>query len=405
MQILYLSSEYPPETGGGGIGSYTAELARSLAATGHEVHVLSCAPNQPARDYLDGSVQVHRRPDMHLPLLGRFLHSPEGARRVERALGCWWHSRRLKIEPDVIEAPEWMAEGLCFALTRSTPLVMHLHTPLHLVTIHNGRPFTWRIRLGDQLERVAVNRAHRLTAPSRFIANELMSSGWLTKDPVTIRTPIDLTLWRAIPPPSLAPPRILQVGRLETRKAPELLVDALALLSQEQVAAEALFIGRSGLTDRGERYRDWLESRVKRLEVHASFVESLPRLNLPGALAESRLVVVPSWWENFSTAGIEAMAAARPVVCASSSGLAELIVDSGAGAVIPPGRPDLLAAAMRPFLCDPDLADAAGERARGAIELHCSPDIVAEQKARIYNSAIGDAAHRGRRRPSTRLMS
>ena len=43
LKIALLSYEYPPETGFGGIGTYTWYQARALAKLGHEVHVLSGA--------------------------------------------------------------------------------------------------------------------------------------------------------------------------------------------------------------------------------------------------------------------------------------------------------------------------------------------------------------------------
>ena len=41
MRIALLSYEYPPETGFGGIGTYTWYQARAMAKLGHEVHVLA----------------------------------------------------------------------------------------------------------------------------------------------------------------------------------------------------------------------------------------------------------------------------------------------------------------------------------------------------------------------------
>lgn len=62
LRILFLSTEYPPETGWGGIGTYTYNMAKALAERGHQVHVLSVAPGKPERHYLDGLVHVHRFP-------------------------------------------------------------------------------------------------------------------------------------------------------------------------------------------------------------------------------------------------------------------------------------------------------------------------------------------------------
>ena len=41
MRIALLSYEYPPETGFGGIGTYTYYQARALARLGHEAHVFA----------------------------------------------------------------------------------------------------------------------------------------------------------------------------------------------------------------------------------------------------------------------------------------------------------------------------------------------------------------------------
>ena len=41
MRIALLSYEYPPETGFGGIGTYTWNQARALTKLGAEVHVLA----------------------------------------------------------------------------------------------------------------------------------------------------------------------------------------------------------------------------------------------------------------------------------------------------------------------------------------------------------------------------
>ena len=57
LRILFLSREYPPETGGGGIGSYVHTMAHALAGRGHDVHVLSCVDGQVGEDSLDRLVR------------------------------------------------------------------------------------------------------------------------------------------------------------------------------------------------------------------------------------------------------------------------------------------------------------------------------------------------------------
>src|SRR4029079_19835948 len=59
MHICYISQEYPPETGWGGSGSYTYEMAHALARRGHRVTVISRATHEESVRRSDG-VEVHR---------------------------------------------------------------------------------------------------------------------------------------------------------------------------------------------------------------------------------------------------------------------------------------------------------------------------------------------------------
>ena len=57
MNICVVSREYLPETGWGGIGTYTYNLAHALTELGNGVHVIAQVVVT-ARDYLDEGVQA-----------------------------------------------------------------------------------------------------------------------------------------------------------------------------------------------------------------------------------------------------------------------------------------------------------------------------------------------------------
>jgi len=59
MNICFISQEYPPETHGGGIGTYTYNMALALTKLGHTVHVITSTQNS-EQTYLDSGVWVHR---------------------------------------------------------------------------------------------------------------------------------------------------------------------------------------------------------------------------------------------------------------------------------------------------------------------------------------------------------
>jgi glycogen synthase len=399
--------EYPPETGGGGIGSYVANIGGALARRGHEVHVLSCVHGQAVSDRLDGKVLVHRRGALRLGPLERLLRSGKARLRLEISVSCFLEHYRLGLKFDVIESPDWMGEGLVFALLRSRPHVGHLHTPLFVLARHNDLPWTWDRSLGDAIERLAMRRADVVTSPSRMLVRDLVTEGWL-RDGVArvVRLPIDLDRWAGLPPSEMAAPRVIAVGRLEPRKAPEVLIQAAAILAPEVKGLEVVFLGGSNYTREGKAYREWSAALARDLGAPCRFVEAVPRADLPAWYGSARVAVLTARYDNFPVAGLEAMAAARPLVCTSSTGVAELIRDSGGGTVVAPLDPEALAAALRAYLVESGNAGETGRRARDTVAFHCSPERIAAEREFCYLDAI-DAWRRsavGRLRRAGRMI-
>jgi glycogen synthase len=385
LKILFVSMEYPPETGGGGIGSYVFVQARALAARGHDVHVLSCVRHQESRDYLDAGVHVHRRGQHYLR--GSARGARETAWRLHTALAAYRSYAGLGIRFDVVEAPDWAAEGLLFALQRPAALVAHLHSPLVFIRRGNHQKLGWDDRLASTLERVVVSRADVVTAPSRFIIGELVQAGWLPRSDVRLLPhPIDLELWA--PSSSETSERILSVGRLEPRKAPELVVEAAARLRPEIPSLQVVFIGRSNYRRNGIAYRDWIAQHARSRGVSCEFIDPVPRDELVAWYASARVVVLPSSYDNLPMAGLEAMAAGRPLVCSQSTGLAELVEGVGAGGTFPERDVDALARTLRPFLANREIAGKSGQCARELVERRCSPSVVSAERERCYREAI-----------------
>src|SRR6266581_7668046 len=59
LHVCYISQEYPPETGWGGVGAYTYEMAHALAEAGNRVTVITRAVNGETVTSERG-VEVHR---------------------------------------------------------------------------------------------------------------------------------------------------------------------------------------------------------------------------------------------------------------------------------------------------------------------------------------------------------
>jgi glycosyltransferase involved in cell wall biosynthesis len=95
-------------------------------------------------------------------------------------------------------------------------------------------------------------------------------------------------------------------------------------------------------------------------------------------------LAVPSLVEPFGTVAAEALAAGTPVVATRSGGMAEYVEDGRNGALVEPGRPAELAAAL-----DRVLGDAAALGARGREDAaRFASDRVAGAVADVLNEAL-----------------
>jgi glycosyltransferase involved in cell wall biosynthesis len=329
---------------------------------------------------------VHRRGEVRLP------GASKTAQRLRHAVSCRVEAARLGLDFDVVEAADWMAEGLGLAFRRPAPLVVHLHTPLAVTSRYAGSRRTRDLRVAAALERVAVRRADLVTSPSQRLLREV-GPAWLAGKQVrVVRLPIAPR--ETDSPPDRAPPVVLCVGRLEPLKGSDLLVEAAAGLP-----GEVVFVGRTTSRRDGKPYDEWLAARARELGAPVRLEAEVPRDDLARFYLGARVVAVPSRHENLPYSGLEALAFGRPVVCRSSSGLAELLRESGAGTVVEDEGPEALAAALRPYLENPAHAAEAGARARELVEHHCAPDVIAAQRERVYEEAVSSSRRR-RRRPS-----
>ena len=391
MRILFLSRDYPPENWGG-IGSYTFVIARALAERGHEVHVLSCVPGQMTQDYVDGTVRVHRRGVPRVRGLGRVTRSRLITARLETALACWREHRRLHRKFDVIEAPDWYAEALGFAVSRREALVVHLHGGMSIHVKYSGLRMGRGEQAASWLERFCANRAHVITSPSQILVNDLTKARWLIRGtkPKIVRNPIDLRNWDLLPAVSTTRPLVLAVGTVEALKAPEVLVQAGAALVRDIPETELVFVGRSNGVRDGKPYKAWVQQLSSELHAPCRFIEHVTRDQLRDWYGQARVVAVVSRFESFSMVALEGMAACRPIVCTDRVGATE-ILDAAAGAVVPCDNPAGLADALRPYLADASRALGAGNRARALVREYCSPDAVAQERESCYRDAIDKA--------------
>jgi glycosyltransferase involved in cell wall biosynthesis len=158
------------------------------------------------------------------------------------------------------------------------------------------------------------------------------------------------------------PPQLLCVASVTPRKGQDVLVHALARLSDVQwtcVCAGSLTRSPTFAETVGTAVRDaGLSGRIR-------FPGECDEDTLEALYATSSVFVLPSYFEGYGMVLTEAMARGLPIVTTNGGAIPDT-VPSDAGIFVRPGDPDALAGALRSLLVDaPDQPHSArNERAR-----------------------------------------
>lgn len=391
MRIAFVTLQYPP-TGVGGIGTYVETLASALAGAGHEVTVVCSARDQRRSSAVEGGVRVERFSTLGPGWLWDRLVAPHQALRVRilHALSSAWALWRVRSRFDVVEVPEWKAQGLLLRFVRRGAVVVHLHLGFELQAAWNGATASRGWRISFALERWTARLARMRTATSEQTRRLPDGSTWLADQAIeVVAPPLRSGPWRTCHPVQDTEPVVLFVGRLERRKAPEVLTEALGSIAAEIPGCRVVFVGRvMGADDRS--YADLVQARAAELGIAC---ELHPPTADPHALAalygRARVVAVPSRFETLSMVVFEALACGRPVVMTDQVGAVEWLGAELPELVVPAEDVAALAAALRPHLLDADHAASVGERGRRAVETITTDERVVADRLRVYQQAMG----------------
>lgn len=331
----------PPD--GNSTARICSRLANGFVAAGTPTDLLFTATPQPVHEDLAAGVAGHD--------LGRLRLAPRLAAWLWRVRPTALLTHRIRENLLALQA-----SALLRRLTGlSIPVFVTAHGPIGFKLAHLS-PRRRRQRTREVLDWYPRNRAivaisaetatdlRALLGPVpriEVIPNPIVTAALLARATGPVAHP-----WLAIPKAARPAPVLLFAGRFVREKDLPTLLAALALLVRDR-DARLVLLGDGPL-------REDLLAHIARLGLQG-------RVALPGFapnpypdLAAADLVVLSSVWDALPTVLIEALALGTPVVStACGAGPREILGEGRYGALVPPGEPAALAAALAATLADP----------------------------------------------------
>lgn len=351
----------------GDVPGFFGELAQAIAGKKVDLTILSQAADAgtiPEPRSIDGlNVHVFSREKRGLTLLP-----------LDKILKLWSGYRKAATDAAVIrrfaqqhgpfdavvaqcEEPDGLACALAARAAGFPPLVTCVHD-LRYQFRTKGVRFIRKSSLGFVFRKSA-----------RVIANSAPTATWLQREygvpenkigqcRIHLTAPFLAEAAQNPSPLETGNPRILFLGALNQKKAPDLFLCAAILLARERSDLTFVLVGPE--TSENPTYRSVVKA-------FAANPDLAGRLEMPGRLEPSavidqirraRVVVCPSIIETFSRTTIEALALGRPVIVTETTGAAHWVQSTSCGSVIPPNNSRALADAILDWTSRKNVPDA-----------------------------------------------
>ncbi len=175
--------------------------------------------------------------------------------------------------------------------------------------------------------------------------------------------------------------QLLTVCRLTDQKGVDVLLEALKALRAESARWHLRIVG-----DGPRRVELMQQAAAAGLAERVEFTGAASEAEVRRHLSQSHVFVLPSRFEGFSNAALEAMESGMPVLVTRCGGL-DTYLRSDMGWVVEPGDVTALTAALRGALAAaPETLEAMGRRCRSEVEARFNLRAVAARNLELFES-------------------
>jgi glycosyltransferase involved in cell wall biosynthesis len=402
-RVALLAPGWPPDAICNGVTGYVANLKTGLEH--HHVQVQVLAAQTAGENH--GAIDVTRFWSEIGPVTNVWA-------RVLAKLGRHREWRLLRARHTLVPAVEQIRRtgaldllemeesfGLAEVVARfgHVPVVVKLHGPWFINAVAQNRPrdAEYHQRVADEGRAIAA--AAGVSSPSLDVLNRTRNEYGMELPhaaviPCSMVSRPRESHWRL---DACDRKRIVFIGRFDNHKAGDVMIDAMARLLREDAELVLDFIGPDrGVTDGAGRVwnvNDYLADRVpealrNRVTIHGPVANS----ELDGYRRRAMVTVVPSRYENFPYAVLEAMSVGAPIVTSDTGGIPEIIQHDRNGLLAKPGDADDLARNIGSLLRHPEHAARLAKQAAEDCASRYNPIVIAEQTLAFYQDVLGRIA-------------
>jgi glycosyltransferase involved in cell wall biosynthesis len=320
-----------------------------------------------------------------------------------RTLRTWL----LANQPDLIHSHLWAANiiGRVAGRLTGTPVISSVHNPDHEAEAwaDGADVGLTKRRMVRALDRWTAHLgSDRLIAVSEYVRQSANRHLRVSLDSIElVYNPIDTDLLQAAPAKSRAELLrecglpvdsfiLLNVARVSPQKGLLYALRALPSILERYPSAHLVSVGATA----DPSWLAQLEHEATALGVTDHFHVLGSRRDVIDFLRACDVFVFPSLYEGLGIALIEAMAAGRACVASSAGPIPEVISDGEDGILVPPARPEAIAAAVCRLLENESLRVRLGKAASNTAFSRFQPQKSADALTRIYESVLATKKHK-----------
>jgi glycosyltransferase involved in cell wall biosynthesis len=350
-------------------------LSKHLALKGHEVHVVTSklSKSELFKEKIDG-IHIHRYPSAGL------IWNTNPATFVMHGL--------KKIDADVVHSHSYIfltSNQTVFASKRlwHKPSLLHLHGGIETITplndVYTSFKFNLKRRIYDQtIGRWTVKAADAIASVSKKDCRSAKKLWNLDQKRIFwIPNAVNIEKFNKDEDAREKKLKVVFIGRLEPWKGVDIFIKATKIVKAKIKDVKIVIVGDGSLFNQ-------LSKENPKIEFTGKINHDL----IPEVLADTSVLVLPSYIEGLPTVCLEALAAEVPIVASNIGGIPEVVINDKTGYTCPVRNIKAFADKIVRLLSNSNLRKEMGINGRKLIKRYYTWDKVVRKVENVYQKII-----------------